>query len=599
MGRPRLDRVHRRDPRRRGARPERPAALALLRHEGRARRDGVGGGRPRHPAGAGAAQGPAAAGPHVPRRHLRGPDRRRRGPEGADREAAPVPRVARALLGPAAAPRQAAPRPRARSRDRAPAPGGLRLHRGGREDAHHAHGDRRHRADRVDGHRHAARGAVGEAAAALRLLQAALRAGDEPAGRRHPRGDHHGGRDRGRAGGEPPRARPRVLPPAVPADADAPQRGAREDPRLRRRPGVARAEDHHAAHPVPRERRRRGAPQGARGPALQGLRVHRGGLQHHRPLGPRPRRGRRADPVAPRGRGGAPPPHPRGDPDPHRPRPRVGRAARGPPLRAARRLRRVGGEPVPRLRDHPRPGEARAHPRPGGGGREEVREGGEQGDREGDLQDGDLDDPELPRRPGVRGDRAQPGLHRRVLHLDRDARRRRRDRRRREGGAAPQRARLPAEAAHRPHEPARRRPVQVPRDRRVPPLQPGDGPQAPVRLPDRELRALQGVHGARRQPGEEPVHAARPHGPRAGAEAGADRRGRAGRVDHAPLQDRRDELRLDLEGGARGARHRDEPDRRQVEHRRGRRGPRALPEASRTATRRTRPSSRSPRAASA
>ena len=96
----------------------------------------------------------------------------------------------------------------------------------------------RHRAHRLDGQRHAARGALREAAAALRLLQAALRAGDEPAGRRDPRGDHHGGRDRRRAGGEPPRADAGVLPPARAAHAGAAQRGAREDPRARRRPGL-------------------------------------------------------------------------------------------------------------------------------------------------------------------------------------------------------------------------------------------------------------------------------------------------------------------------------------------------------------------------
>ena len=88
----------------------------------------------------------------------------------------------------------------------------------------------------------------------------------------------------------------------------------------------------------------------------------------------------------------------------------------------------------------------------------------------------------------------QPGLHRRVLHLDRDPHRRRRHRRGGEGGAAAQRARLPAEAPILHTQPARRRPVPVPRERRVPPLQPGDGPQAAVRLPHRRLRALQGVH---------------------------------------------------------------------------------------------------------
>ena len=56
--------------------------------------------------------------------------------------------------------------------------------------------------------------------------------------------------------------------------------------------------------------------------------------------------------------------------------------------------------------------------------------------------------------------------------------------------------------------------------------------------------------------------------------ARAARRGRIGRIDRQALLDRCDELRVDLEGGARVARDRDEPPGRQVEHRRGRRGPR-------------------------
>ena len=55
-----------------------------------------------------------------------------------------------------------------------------------------------------------------------------------------------------------------------------------------------------------------------------------------------------------------------------------------------------------------------------------------------------------------------------------------------------------------------------------------------------------------------------------------DRRGRAGERDRAPLLHGRDVARLALARGARDARHRHEPDRRQVEHRRGRRGPGAL-----------------------
>ena len=68
-----------------------------------------------------------------------------------------------------------------------------------REDVQHdprADGPARRRADRIDGHRYAAGGAVGQAAAALRLLQAALRAGHQPAARRDPgRADHVDGVD--------------------------------------------------------------------------------------------------------------------------------------------------------------------------------------------------------------------------------------------------------------------------------------------------------------------------------------------------------------------------------------------------------------------
>ena len=53
-------------------------------------------------------------------------------------------------------------------------------------------------------------------------------------------------------------------------------------------------------------------------------------------------------------------------------------------------------------------------------------------------------------------------------------------------------------------------------------------------------------------------------------------RGRAGRGHHPALQDRRHVVRLDQQGGARGAGHCHEPHRRQEQHRRGRRGPGAL-----------------------
>ena len=63
---------------RRRARSQRPAAVALLCHQGRPGRDGVGSRRARHPAGGRAAQGPAPAGSHVSGGPRKRPHRRGR-----------------------------------------------------------------------------------------------------------------------------------------------------------------------------------------------------------------------------------------------------------------------------------------------------------------------------------------------------------------------------------------------------------------------------------------------------------------------------------------------------------------------------------------
>ena len=95
-------------------------------------------------------------------------------------------------------------------------------------------------------------------------------------------------------------------------------------------------------------------------------------------------------------------------------------------------------------------------------------------------------------------------------------------------------------------------------------------------------------------------HAARPaEVPRATREPIAARRGRAGQGDRQALRHRRDVARLDLARGARDAGDRDEPPRRPVEHRRGRRGPARASRPTPTATCAARRSSRSPPAASA
>ena len=74
--------------------------------------------------------------------------------------------------------------PRARARPAA----GVRLHAGGHQVHPDADGDERRRADRLDGQRLAAGGAVEQGQDAVPLLQAAVRAGHQPADRSDPRG---------------------------------------------------------------------------------------------------------------------------------------------------------------------------------------------------------------------------------------------------------------------------------------------------------------------------------------------------------------------------------------------------------------------------
>ena len=120
-----------------------------------------------------------------------GPHRRRRGDQGRARRRAPVRRVARA--GPRAPRRPARPRARrlqprvgacaarrrSATRTRSSSCSSSPMARTGAE------------AHRLDGHRHADRGALRPAAPAVRLLPAAVRAGHEPAARRDPRGAGH------------------------------------------------------------------------------------------------------------------------------------------------------------------------------------------------------------------------------------------------------------------------------------------------------------------------------------------------------------------------------------------------------------------------
>ena len=247
-----------------------------------------------------------------------------------------------------------------------------------------ADGHRRRRGHRLDGHRHAAGGAVEPAAAALQLLQAAVRAGHQPAGRRHPRRDHHGGRHGDRPRGQPARADAGVGAPDRAADAGAAQRGAGE---------AAQPERHATARTGSRASRCRCCSTVARRAATGCRRGDRGRcaraaseaiadgyniiILSDRGHDARPR----ADPGAAGGRGGAAPPAARGDAHARRPGGRERRAARGAPLRAAARLRRQRRS-TRTSRSRPSHDMVRQGMLPGGDAehaRAEVRQGGRQG----------------------------------------------------------------------------------------------------------------------------------------------------------------------------------------------------------------------------
>ncbi len=265
VGRPRVDRVHRRHRHRRGARPQRPAPEPLLGHRRRPRDHGQRGRRGRRRPGARRAQGPAPARADVPRRHRQGPHRRRRGDQGRARRRAPVRRVARA--GARAARR---PRPTASTSTYSHQSVVRR-----QETFGYTHEELKllvapmartgAEAHRLDGHRHADRGAVRSVAHAVRLLLAAVRAGHQPAARRHPRGAGHVAVVR------------RIGPEGNLLDAVSPSRAARSSCRIPiidndelaklihinddgEYPEFARARD---LGPLPRRRRRRRAARGA------------------------------------------------------------------------------------------------------------------------------------------------------------------------------------------------------------------------------------------------------------------------------------------------------------------------------------------------
>ncbi len=505
--------LHRRHGDRRRARPQRPAPQPLLGDRRRPRRHGVRGRRHRHRPGQGRDEGPLAAGPDVPHRHRAGPHRRRRRDQVDARRRAPLRPVARREPRRARGPAAARAR-RVQPRQRAAPPAAVRLHPRGAQG--HPRPDRLqgHRADRIDGHRHADRRAVGTAAPVVRLLRPALRPGDQPAARRHPRGGRHVGVVDDRARGQPAATERGELPPAGPAVPDHRQRRAGQDrPRQRRRPlpgpALVRGQG-----PLPRRRRRPRPRAGAVGDLQRGLDGHRGGRPDHRPVGPQRRRRRGADPVAAADRRRPPPPRAHQAAHDGRAARRVRRRPRGAPHGAAHRLRRRRHQPVPGVRvdrgPHRRgPPRHGRHGLPQGGA--QLHQGVRQGRPQGDVEDGRVDGGELHRRPDLRGRRAQRVTRRAVLHRHRQPPRRHRARRDRDGGRRPPPPGPPdaTRGAGPPQARARRR-VPVAARGRVPPVQPGHGVQAAARHAGQALRHLPPVLDARRRPVGAAGHAARP-----------------------------------------------------------------------------------------
>ena len=572
VGRAGVRGVHRRVADRGRPRPQRAAPLALLGHRRRPGGPRLRGRRPRPRPRLHRPQGPAPAGPDVPRRHRRAPDHRGRGDQGRARGREPLRRVAaRGPDPPRRHPRARAHHPHPRLGH--PAPADLRLHRGGAADPAHADGQHRRRADRLDGHRQPDRRALRQAAAAVRLLQPAVRPGDQPAARRDPRGAGHLARRHHRARGQPARAGTRVLPPGGAAVPGHLQRRPGQDPAHQPRRRHARLHHPRVPRALPRRGRRRGHGRADRRDLRRGVRGDRRRRPDHRALRPPLHRRDGADTVPVVDGRRPPPPRPREDPHPGRAAGRGRRRPRGAPRRAAHRVRRRGGQPLPRhgVGRGPRPRRLLRQGRAGAGGRQ-PDQGARQGRPEGDVQDGRLHGRVLHRCPDLRGGRALPGRGRQVLHRDHlEARRHRARHHRRRGRATPRRG-LPAgrDRAGAPAAGHRRR-VPVASGGRAAPLRPRHRVPAPALHPDRALRHLQAVHPAGRRavraaddPARDvPVQGRRWQRP----PADPDRRGRAGLRDRQAVLHRRDVLRVDQRGGPPDAGDRDEPAGRQVQHR--------------------------------
>ena len=381
--------------------------------------------------------------------------------------------------------------------------------------------------------------------AAVHVLQAALRPGHEPADRPDPRGDRDVARHRASAR----RATCSTRRPSTPTSWSWTSRSCAT--RSSRRCGACRPTSSRRTRSTSPGRSRRG-PRACRQRLADACDEAYDAIEagvnililSDRAVGPERAPipsllAVAADPPPPRARGHAPAGGPRA---------RVRRAARGPPLRDADRLRRERDQPLRHAR-HDRRADGAGTDR----GRRRARrrraprgQGDRQGPAQDDLQDGDLDDPVLLRRADLRGRRPREDARRPPLHRHGVADRRRRPRGPRPGGARPPRARV-ARRARRPAP--RRRHLRLAPRRRAAHVEPGDDRAAAARGArergrERQVPRVRRAWSTRTPPGARRCAACSP----SASDRGGDpaRGGRAGGGDRQALRHRRDVARVDL-----------------------------------------------------
>ena len=383
-------------------------------------------------------------------------------------------------------------------------------------------------------------------------------AGDEPGHRHRPRRQHA----RGDAGAVPPAHPPRPDPHQRPA------RAARAEPARGDVPPPAAPR---AVRPGGRRQRARGG-GGAALPAGGG----RGGRGLRAADPQRPRRGRPPGPHprAARALRGAPAPHPGRHPDADRAPGRDRRGARGARLRRAVRLRRRGGEPLPGAGHGAGAGGLGRAAARRAGGADPLHQGHRGGAAQGDVQDGHLHAPVLPRRADLRGGGARPRAGRPALHRHALAARRHRLHRAAARGPGAARAWLRAAAGRpgcrigglyqwrRQGEQHRWNPTTV------------SLLQAAVQSADWEAYRKFSAAADDETRGGGTLRGLLDLVP--ASDAGAHRGGRAAGVHRPALRHRGDELREHQRRGPRDAGHRHEPGGRPQQLRRGRRGVAAL-----------------------